>query len=172
MPVGLRYSLPSPSFASPTFPTHYLAMSSTRCRRSPAQRGALRYPRRAARSHRARKSRPPTTRRRCSRRTTARAAGTALPCPTRGAHARPRGQRWWQRKRKWRRTETPQFGVLLRTHRCCGASSWQAGPQLVRGARGAPERHPGRDSASASALTGLISRVRETSASVASSVEN
>jgi len=116
--------------------THYLAMSSARCR----------HPRRATRSS-PRLQKPPSHTRRCARRTTTSAAGTALPRPTGAAHARPRRQRWGQRKRNWRRTETPQFDVLLRTRRCCGVSSWHAGPQLVRGARDAPERHPGRVSA-------------------------
>ena len=84
--------------------------------------------------YRARKSRPPTTCRRCTRRTTPSAAGAALPRFTGGAHARPHRQRWeqWKAKRRW--TGPVQFGVIARTRRCGDVSSWRAGPRLVRGA--------------------------------------
>jgi len=47
---ALLATLSTSNLSSPTFPTHYLTKSSTRCRRSPAQRGALRCPRCAMRS--------------------------------------------------------------------------------------------------------------------------
>ena len=85
--------------------------------------------------HRARESRPSTTRRRCARRTiTTSAAGATLPCLTEGTHARPRRQRWGQRKQKRRRTEPAQLGMFARTRRCCDVSGRYARPQLVRGA--------------------------------------
>jgi len=58
MPAGQRYSPLSASFLPQSFPTHYLAVSLGRYRRSPAQQGTLHCARRAREYH------LPTTRRR------------------------------------------------------------------------------------------------------------
>jgi len=97
-----------------------------RCRRSPAQRGALHCARRATRSS-SRSLKPPSHHGSslCSMNLHKRSA--TLYRFTGGAHAGPRGQRCGQWEWKRRRTEPTQFCVLARTCRCCDVSSRHAG---------------------------------------------
>ena len=78
----------SPCFSPSTFLTPYLAMSSARCSCSPAQRGecAAHTTQCVTRPLLRSQSYPPTTYRRCTRRTAPSLAGAVLRCLTGGSH--------------------------------------------------------------------------------------